>query len=250
MSTFVRAFPLDDISIRSGGDGRTVEAYAAVFDRAVPIRDHQGEYEEIIARGAFRKTISERGTNFGVFYNHARDLYGGPSDTFSIPIGVPVEVKEDGRGLVTVTRYNKTPLADQVLETIRNGDIKGQSFSGAFVKSNPAVPRFGFVPDDDGALTTVTRTEVAMREFGPTPFPAYDEAAILGVRAALLRELITPDQLNELLAITRERADASRHSPTGEPAQTHEPDPQGHHSERQQWTPEQIARRKALLGEE
>lgn len=248
MSTFIRAFPLEDISIRSGGDGRTVEAYAAVFDRAVPIRDHQGEYEEVIARGAFRKTLAERGTNFGVFYNHARDLYGGPSDTFSIPIGVPIEVKEDARGLVTVTRYNKTPLADQVLESIRNGDIRGQSFSGVFVKSNPQAPRFGFAPADDGTLTTVTRTEVAMREYGPTPFPAYDEAAILGVRAALLRELITPEQLNDLLDLTRQRAEASA-TRTSEPATTHEPEPHGHHSERQ-WTPEQIARRKRLLGEE
>jgi multiple sugar transport system substrate-binding protein len=29
---FVRTVALDDIRIRSGGDGRTVEAYAAVFD--------------------------------------------------------------------------------------------------------------------------------------------------------------------------------------------------------------------------
>src|SRR5690349_1314009 len=31
-TTFTRSYPLDDIRIRSGGDGRTVEAYAAVFD--------------------------------------------------------------------------------------------------------------------------------------------------------------------------------------------------------------------------
>ena len=61
MSTFIRAFPLEDISIVSrakGGDGRTVEAYAAVFDRAVPIRDHQGEYEEVIAPGSFASALS------------------------------------------------------------------------------------------------------------------------------------------------------------------------------------------------
>jgi HK97 family phage prohead protease len=248
MSTFIRAFPLEDISIVSrakGGDGRTVEAYAAVFDRAVPIRDHQGEYEEVIAPGSFRKTLAERGNNFGVFYNHARGIHGQPSDLFSIPIGVPVDVREDMRGVVTVTRYNQTPLADQILETIRNGDIKGQSFSGRFVKSNPEPPKYGFRADADGLLPTVTRTEVALIEYGPTPFPAYDEAAILGVRSALLRELITPEQLEELLALTH-RADARFDHSTSEPVETHEPDPAGNHSERQ-WTPEQIARRISIL---
>jgi len=248
MSTFIRAFPLEDISIRSGGDGRTVEAYAAVFDRPVPIRDHQGEYSEQIARGAFRKTLSERGTDFRVFYNHARTIHGESSDMFSLPIGTPVEVREDARGLVTVTRYNNTPLAEQVLESIRNGDIRGQSFSGRFVKSNPTPPRYGFRAADDGSLTTVTRTEVDMLEYGPTPFPAYNEAAILGVRMAMMADLLTAEQLHDLLSITRERAEGSDHSATdAEPVSAEEPDPEGHHSERQHWTPEQIARRLRIL---
>jgi HK97 family phage prohead protease len=246
MSMFVRAFPLEDISVRSGGDGRTVEAYAAVFDRPVPIRDHQGEYNEKIARGSFRKTLSERGNNFGVFYNHARGIHGQPSDLFSLPLGTPLEVREEERGVLTVTRYNKNPLADQVLESIRNGDIRGQSFSGRFVKSSPGAPRYGFRANDDGSLTTVTRTEIDMVEYGPTPFPAYDEASILGIRMAMLSDLLTAEQLVELLAITRDRADASDHSTSVEPVPADEPDPAGHHSERQ-WTPEQIARRNLIL---
>lgn len=239
MSIFTRAFPLDDISIRSGGDGRTVEALAAVFDRPVPIRDQWGEYQEQIARGAFRKTITERGLNFGVFYNHARTIHGDSSDTFSLPLGAPVEVREDARGLVTVTRYNATPLADQVLESIRNGDIKGQSFSGRFVKSDPEPPRYGWRADPDGSLTRVTRTEVDMLEYGPTPFPAYNEAAILGVRA-MLQDMITPQQLQRLLRVSSSEPDPRGHHSA-------EPDPEGHHSERQSWTPEQIARRQTIL---
>ena len=246
MSLFVRAFPLEDIAIRSGGDGRTVEAYAAVFDRAVPIRDAQGEYLEQIAHGAFRKTISDKGTNFGVFYNHARGIHGQPSDLFSLPLGVPLEVREDAHGVVTVTRYNQTPLAEQVLESIRNGDIRGQSFSGRFVKSTPEAPKFGYRAGADGELTTVTRTEVAMLEYGPTPFPAYDEAAILGVRA-MLSSLVTEEQLQHLLAVTLQGADdASAHSAPAEPGTADEPDPAGHHSMRR-WTPEQTARRDLIL---
>src|SRR6266700_1443429 len=38
-----RAATLEDISIRSSGDGRTVEAYAAVFDTPAEISDPDGE---------------------------------------------------------------------------------------------------------------------------------------------------------------------------------------------------------------
>ena len=246
MSTFIRAFPLDDISIRSGGDGRTVEAYATVFDTEVPIRDHEGQYREVITRGAFRKTISERGNKFGVFYNHGRGINGEPSDVFSMPLGTPLEVREDTRGVLTVTRYNRNPLADQVLESIRNGDIRGQSFSGRFVKSDPPTPKWGYQPDERGDLLTVRRTEVAMREYGPTPFPAYEEATIAGIRAAF-GALLDDEQLHRLLALTLDRADASPdHSAHAEPVAA-EPDPTGESHSGRQWTPEQIARRQTIL---
>ena len=55
-TTFTRAFALDDITIRAGGDGRTVEAYAAVFDTPARISSWEGEFDEQIARGAFNRT--------------------------------------------------------------------------------------------------------------------------------------------------------------------------------------------------
>lgn len=202
MSSFTRTVALDDISIRSGGDGRTVEAYAAVFDVEVPISDQEGRYQERISAGAFDRTIGTHGTRFGVFYNHGTTILGTASDRASVPLGTPVEVRPDGKGLLTVTRYNRTPLADDILESIRNGDIRGQSFSGKFVRSTPGKPpRGGYRPAADGSLVSVTRTEIALREYGPTPFPAYSDAAIVGVRsvADLLRL-----PLDELEAITDE----------------------------------------------
>jgi HK97 family phage prohead protease len=184
MSGFMRSYPLEDITIRSGGDGRTVEAYAAVFDIAVEIQDQQGHYMERLAPTAFNKTIADNGTRFGVFYNHASTIYGTPSERFSIPLGKPIEVRADARGLLTVTRYNKTPLADEILAAIDNGDITGQSFQGRFVSSDKPMPKYGYRAASDGSLTVVTRTEVAMKEYGPTPFPAYAMAEIVGVRSS------------------------------------------------------------------
>lgn len=215
-SLFVRSFPLEDISIRSGGDGRTVEAYAAVWDTPAAVRDHQGTYMEQITRTAFNKTIAERGLNFGVFYNHGRTLAGTPSDRGSMPLGKPLEIRADEKGLVTVTRYNNNPLADEVLESIRNGDINGQSFGGSFLQTSPRVPLRGFRADAKGELPLVTRSEVALREYGPTPFPTYASAALIGVRS--LADSLTGldaqerEELMEFLRTTHEepvRADTS-----------------------------------------
>lgn len=194
-----RTFLLEDISIRGGGDGRTVVAYAAAFNAPAEIRDQDGHYLERIAPGAFDKTL-ERGLGaIQVFYNHAKTIYGTPSERFSIPLGVPEEIRADDRGLYTVTRYNRTPLADEILESIRNGDIRGQSFSGQFIAGRSQRTR-----GRAGDLDVIVRSEIALREYGPTPMPSYKEAAIVGVRMDDLVDTIgglDPTERAELIRI-------------------------------------------------
>jgi HK97 family phage prohead protease len=202
VSTYLRSWALDDIAVRSGGDGRTVEAYAAVFDTPAEIHDQHGHYLEVIDRSAFTRTLSHGIDRIGVYYHHGMTLHGTPSDLGAVPIGSPVEVRPDGRGLRTVTRFNHSALADGVLEAIRAGDIKGYSFRGRIFQSNPArVPR---VRTGD-PLPTVTRTELGCAEYGPTPTPAYDTAAVLAVRSAdrLAHDLavLDEDERAELLRI-------------------------------------------------
>jgi len=200
--TFV--FEPEDITIRSDGTGRTVEAYAAVFNQPTEIVDWEGHYREQIAPVAFNQTVARNGGRFPVLYNHARTLMGTPSDIGSVPIGVSTEVVPDARGLRTVARYNANPLADQVLEAVRNGDITGMSWSGRILAQDVKTPRGGFKSAADGTLTLVTRTEVALKEFGPTPFPAYVGADIIGVRsvdiARALREM-DDDERAEMVAL-------------------------------------------------
>lgn len=197
-------FEPEDISIRSDGTGRTVEAYAAVFNQPAEIVDREGHYREQVSPVAFNQTVARNGGRFPVLYNHARTLMGTASDIGSVPIGNSVEVQADARGLRTVSRYNANPLADQVLEAIRNGDISGMSWSGRIIAQDVRTPRGGFKPALDGGLTLVTRTEVALREFGPTPFPAYPGADIVGVRsvdiARALREM-DDDERAEMAAL-------------------------------------------------
>jgi HK97 family phage prohead protease len=190
MNEFFRAWPLDDVHVRSGGSGRTVDAYLAVFDTPTEVSDQDGRYREQLHRASFNKTLADNALRFPVIYNHAMTLHGTPSDRFSVPVGRPVEITPDGRGVRVVDEYHRTELADEVLEAIRDGSVRAYSFSGRFVRSDPRTPRMGFRPAADGSLRAVTRLEVALREYGPTPLPAYADAAVLGVRGQLLGALL------------------------------------------------------------
>lgn len=185
-----RWYALEDIRIlrsADGGDGRTVEAYAAVFDTPARIADHEGEYLEEIDRTAFNRAIDHArrgrdGWNVRVLYNHGYTVQGTPSERFSIPIGVPVDIRPEQRGLLTLTRYNETPLGDEILEAVRSGSVTSQSFSGRIVRSDPALKPGQKYRPAGGRLPLVRRLELGLREYGPTPFPAYADADILGVR--------------------------------------------------------------------
>lgn len=185
MNGFIRSFPLEDVTVRSGGDGRTVEAYAAVFNQPANVNDQSGTYSEQIDPSAFNKTLRDKGTRFGVLFNHGMTIYGTPSDRGSMPIGTPLEVRADARGLFTVTRYNNTPLAEEALEAIKSGAIRSQSFQGRFIRSDKPTPRGGFRADSNGNLPLVTRQEIDLKEYGPATFAVYEAAAITGVRAAI-----------------------------------------------------------------
>jgi HK97 family phage prohead protease len=254
---FVRSYPLEDIKILSRAqgseyaDGRTVEAYVAVFDREAEIHDPEGHYVEVIDRAAFNKAISDskpQGSRqvwrTGVFYNHGMTLYGTPSDRFSVPIGSPRDVRVESRGLLTVTRYNETPLAEEILEAIRSGDITGHSFTGRIIRSDPQRPpsrRSGYQRSATGELQRVRRLELGLKEYGPTPFPAYIDAELVGVRsmlptlAALLSTtqdfLDEADPAAETDEVTRNEGDEPEGSDTPEEgAVTDEPLPDEHSS--------------------
>lgn len=191
MFDFQRYAPLDDMQVRSTATGRRLEAYAAVFNRDQEIRDRDGHYMERLAPTAFDRTIGQRGTNFQVLFNHGRTIHGDSSDRYSMPIGVPVEVRADGRGLFTATEVANTELGDEVVELANSGALRGMSFSGKFLASRSAGKH-------ESGLPIKERTEIAMIEYGPTPFPAYSDAAIVAVRSEF--RSLSDDEIVHLLA--------------------------------------------------
>jgi len=156
---------------------REVTAYATFFGQPTEIRDKHGHYWEEINRSAFNRTLSHGIARVQVFYNHGFDLTGRPNLLGAVPIASPVNIKPDGRGLLTVSRYNDGEVADAVLAAWEGGQIKGQSFSGKVYQDRAKGQRDG--------LDYIERTELGLREFGPTHSPAYEGDGLVMMRSDL-----------------------------------------------------------------
>jgi HK97 family phage prohead protease len=207
-----RTFQVEDMHVRSDGSGRIVESYFAVF---APVRsevmDQDGHYLEENARSMFTKTLAERGLNIPIFYNHARTIDGTPTGEFSVPIGVPVEIRADERGIFNAVRYLENPLADSILSGIRAGAIKGMSYSGRFIKSTRSYPS----GRGRGKLPLIVRQEAAIREFGPTALPQFPEAEILGTRAQQVLRMLLSEPADASLSFLHQFEGLT--TPHGEP---------------------------------
>ncbi|MCK8673281.1 HK97 family phage prohead protease [Rhodococcus sp. HM1] len=150
-----------DLEIR-GSDGRTVVGIAVPFSQPTEIRDYSGEYTETFQRGAFERTIRERGSKVKFLVAH---------DRLRLPIGRATLLREDTSGLYSEFRVSKTESGDEVLELIRDGALDALSI--------------GFQPIRDlwsNDRRSVTRTEVKLVEVSAVSFPAFEGAQILGVR--------------------------------------------------------------------
>ena len=194
-SEIFRYYPLDDIRIMRAAEGspsgRVVEAYATVFDEPAEIHDGQGHYMEVIDRTAFDDTLARISRSRGglasairVLFNHGKTMEGVPAPEFQRPLGKPLEVRPDGRGLLTRTEYANKPFAEEILDDIREGRITGQSFVGGIIRSDPELRPGNRYGRRGGALTTVRRMALGLREYGPVLYGSYTGAEFLGIRMA------------------------------------------------------------------
>lgn len=171
-----RFLAIDDFDIRRvNRKQREVTAYAAAFGQEAEIQDRHGHYVELINSAAYNRTLSHGIQRVQVYYNHGYDLSGKPNMLGAVPIATPSSISPDGHGLLTVSRYNDSDLADAVLAGWEGGQIKGQSFTGRVYKSR-TVGR-------SGPLDVIERMELGLKEYGPTPSPAYDGAGLVAIRS-------------------------------------------------------------------
>ena len=149
-------------------DGRTVVGVAVPFNSPTDV----GGYTESFSRGAFSRTIAERGPGrVKVLAQHASGAN---------PIGRATVLREDPQGLYAELRISKTQAGDEALELIRDGALDGLSIGFAPVRES-----------QDPKTGVIHRTEVRLHEISIVTFPAYDTARVAHVRniASPLSEL-------------------------------------------------------------
>lgn len=139
--------------IRAGEGEGVIEGYAAVWGDV-------DDYNSVFHRGAFAKTLQERGKKVRILWNHEET-----------PIGVPTEIREDDKGLfVRIQLVMSVRRGREAYDLIKAGAI--DSFS------------FGFRTIKDAWLDGVRQIkEVALYEISPVIFPANESAQITGVRS-------------------------------------------------------------------
>lgn len=159
-----RAFDFTIEESRDASDGLTLEGYAAVFNSPTEINSWEGRFTEIIAPGAFKRSIGDKMPVMQFDHGH-HPLIGG------LPIGVIRSLSEDTLGLRVKARLSDNWLIQPIRDAIRDGAITGMSFR--------------FTPKDEEwsqGDTVRTIKAVDLHELGPVTFPAY-AATTVGVRS-------------------------------------------------------------------
>ena len=153
---------------------RTFKGYASTFGNVDEVGD-------IIEAGSFAKSIQERGPNgtkqIKVLWQHDE------------PLGMPIVMQEDSKGLYVEAKISKTRLGDEALELMRDGVVDRMSI-GFSIPSGKAVW--------DEALGVRKIKEVKLFEFSPVTFPANEMAVVTGVKnLQLIRQLASGGKLSK-----------------------------------------------------
>lgn len=192
-----------------GDDGRTLTGYGAVFNTPTRIDSWEGTFDETIAPGAFKKSLSERTPKLQ--YDHGSHPLIG-----SIPIGKITDIREDSEGLRVVARLSDNWLVEPVRDAIRDGAVEGMSFRFSVVRDEWRTKDGTLIKDpkevasrlwenwgeslDENEVLTRTLKEVKISEVGPVTWPAYEETSV-AVRSKVtidLARLRDPEQRAKL----------------------------------------------------
>jgi len=149
----------------AGDDGLTLEGLAAVFNSPTRIYERGQEFDEVIAPGAFSRTINSA-DRIIMQYDHGTNPVFGP-----LPIGRIDSLRESDQGLHVTARLNDSWLTEPIRAAIANGAVTGMSFRFS-------VPEGGDTWDRSGDIAKRTIKEVKLYELGPVTTPAYSDTAV------------------------------------------------------------------------
>ena len=126
---------------------------------------------ERVAPGAFTRTFAE--DTIRCLFSHGHDPVIG-----SKPLGLVEELAEDSRGARYVVALSATSFAADVRELAKDG-LLGASFRFRALRED-VDDRPGRSEHNPDGIPERTLRECRVYEFGPCPFPAYENADLLG----------------------------------------------------------------------
>jgi phage head maturation protease len=229
------------------GDGRTLDGYAAVFNRVTIIDSWEGRFKEKLSPGSMKKSFRERPPR--IQFDHGRHPLVG-----SIPIAQLRSIVEDTDpelapegGAHVIARLHDNWLVEPVREAIASHAIDGMSFRFSVVRETwydadgkqirdeetlrDLLRRTWYeeVPDDELILRDLR--ELKVPELGPVVWPAYADTSV-GVRSKTLTldlgRLDDPEQRKSLARAVFLAEAAERLANEEEPRAT-DPESAGEH---------------------
>lgn len=164
---FERRFvPFTAFEVRKADDGPAeLVGYAAVFDQESVISDWFMNWREVVAPGAFKKTLREG--DIRALWNHDPNIVLGRNKAKTL------ELREDEHGLHTVIQPPDNEWGRPVLDAVRRGDVTGMSIGFQVVKEQIDRPEKGSTE-----LPKRTIKEAKLFDVSPVTFPAFEQTDI------------------------------------------------------------------------
>jgi HK97 family phage prohead protease len=147
----VKSFPVE---IKANMDNGMFEGYCSVFGNI-------DSYNDIVMPGAFTKTIQENKNRIKILWQH----------DWTEPIGKPIEMMEDSKGLHVKGKISMTDVGQKALMLMRDGVINEMSIGYDTVKS-----------DYDNLKGVRYLRELKLWEFSAVTFAANPIATIDSVK--------------------------------------------------------------------
>lgn len=153
-----KSFPAEFQVKADDSEGMTFEGYASTFGNV-------DEGNDIIKKGAYKKTIRER---------FKQGLIKVLRSHWEL-IGIPIEMAEDDHGLFTVSKISKTPLGEETMTLVRDGALDRLSIGYKAIKISK---------DEETGIRTLK--EIKLYEYSVVDFAMNEMAQITGSKALAL----------------------------------------------------------------
>ena len=139
--------------------GRTVNAYASVFNYPIEAGTSSHPQTHFVKPGAFTRSL-EKNPMPQVLLNHGQDPQVGMK-----PLGVPEVIKADSRGLYVEVPLDRTSYNEDLIVSLASGAMRGMSIMFETEQESYNEDR-----------TERYIEQVRLHEFGPVTFPANEAA--------------------------------------------------------------------------